>query len=67
MILLSRLDGRDVWVNEDLLLTVERTPDTLLTLTTGLRLLVREPVDEVVARIVAFRRRLHGGPARARE
>lgn len=62
MICLSRLDGREVWLNEDLLLTVEGTPDTLLTFTTGARVLVREPVDEVVDRIVAFRRRVIGEP-----
>lgn len=62
MIPLSRLDGREFWLNEDLIVTVEQTPDTLLVLTTGARVLVREPPDEVIARVVAFRRRVLGTP-----
>lgn len=66
MICLSRLDGREVWLNEDLLLAVEETPDTLLTFTSGARVLVREPVALVVERIVAFRRRVLAPEALAR-
>jgi flagellar protein FlbD len=62
MIPLSRLDGREFWLNEDLLVSVEETPDTLLVLTTGARVLVRESAEEVVAQIVAFRRRVLGLP-----
>lgn len=62
MISLTRLDGKDVVVNADHILTVERTPDTVLHLTTGMRLMVREPVDDVVERVVAYRRRIAGGP-----
>jgi len=58
MILVTRLDGREIAVNCDLVATVERTPDTMLTLTNGTRLLVREGIDEVVDRVVAFRRRI---------
>jgi len=63
MILVTRLDGREIAVNSDLVATVERTPDTLLTLTSGARILVREPLEEVVDRIVAFRRRIVDGRA----
>lgn len=62
MISLTRLDGKDLVVNADHILTVERTPDTVLHLTTGLRLMVREPVEDVVEKVVAYRRRLQGGP-----
>lgn len=58
MILVTKLDGREVAVNSDLVVTIERTPDTMLTLANGTRLLVREAVDEVVDRVVAFRRRI---------
>ena len=65
MIPLRRLDGREFWLNEDLLVTVEETPDTLLVLTTGARVLVRESAEEIVERIVAFRRRVLGTPVPA--
>jgi flagellar protein FlbD len=62
MIHLTRLDGTDVVVNADLIATIERTPDTMLALVTGARLMVREPVEEVVERVVNFRRRSQLGP-----
>lgn len=62
MIFLTRLDGREVVVNTDLVVTVERIPDTVVTLTTGDRIMVREPVEEVVERAVAFRHRVLQGP-----
>lgn len=58
MITLTRLDGRPILVNEELLLFVEKTPDTVLTFTTGLRLMVKEPVDVVADLTIAFRARI---------
>ena len=57
MIHVTRLDGSDVVVNAGHLLMVEHTPDTVLVLTNGYRLMVREPVQEIVRRVEAFRRR----------
>lgn len=62
MISLTKLDGREVVVNADHILAVEPTPDTVILLTTGLKLMVREAVDDVVDRAVAWRRRVHTGP-----
>ena len=49
-------------INTDLIVTVEKTPDTVITLTTGDRIMVRESVEEVVARAAAFRHRVSLGP-----
>lgn len=65
MIYLNRLDGTEFVLNADLIVTIEHTPDTMLTLTTGSRLVVRESVDEVVERVIAFRQRLLQGPLAA--
>jgi len=62
MIHVTRLDGTDVVVNADLISTIERTPDTMLALVTGARLMVRESVEDVVDKVVAYRRRLQLGP-----
>jgi flagellar protein FlbD len=62
MIPLVRLDGSDVVVNADLIATVEKTPDTMLTLTTGHHILVKQTVEEVVERVVDYRRKLQCGP-----
>ncbi len=64
MIQLTRLDGKELWVNSDQILTIEATPDTLLLFHGGQHLMVREPPEEVVERVVAFRRRVAAGPER---
>lgn len=56
MIILTRLDGKSVAVNEDLMVFAEQTPDTVLTMSSGQRLMVKEPLKDVVERIAAFRR-----------
>lgn len=62
MIKLTRLDGREVVINSDLVVTVEATPDTVVTLTTGDRIMVKENVEDVIERAVAFRHRVLQGP-----
>lgn len=56
MIKLTRLNGDDFVVNAELIQYVESRPDTYITLTTDDRLIVRESVEEVVKRIVAYAR-----------
>ena len=50
--------------SSDLIKAIEQSPDTVITLLNGEKLLVREPVNEIVARIVEFRRRVLSGFAR---
>lgn len=64
MIRVTRLDGKELWVNSDQILTIEATPDTVLLLHGGLHLMVREPPDDVVERALAYRRRILAGPER---
>ena len=60
MIRLTRLNRAPMVLNSDLIEHIDVTPDTVITLTTGQILRVRETADEVVERIVEFRRRVHG-------
>ena len=66
MIALTRLNNQLLVVNADLIKLVEEAPDTVITLVTGEKLVVREEVKEVVRRVIEFRRlllaRLHDGP-----
>ena len=57
MIELHRLGahGDPVWLNPDLIATIEAHPDTVLGLTTGTKVMVAESVDEVVAAVRAWR------------
>ena len=54
MIALTQLNGACVYVNSSLIETFERTPDTVITLTTGKKLIVRESPEEVIDRVVEF-------------
>lgn len=63
MIAVTRLDGTPIVVNADLLQWVEETPDTVLTLTSGERLLVRESAEEIVRRTLEYKRAIAAGPA----
>jgi flagellar protein FlbD len=56
MIRLTRLNNQGLTVNSDLIKFVEQSPDTLITLVTGEKIVVRETVEEVLARLVEFRR-----------
>ncbi len=56
MIRLTRLNNQAWTVNSDLIKFVEQSPDTLITLVTGEKIVVRESTEEVLARIIEFRR-----------
>ncbi len=61
MIHLTRLNRVPLVVNSDLIEHIEVTPDTVIALTTGQKFLVRETADEVVDRVIRFRRSLLDG------
>jgi flagellar protein FlbD len=56
MIQLTRLNNSPLIVNSDLVKFVEQSPDTVITLINGEKILVREKADEILNRIVEFRR-----------
>jgi flagellar protein FlbD len=58
VITLTRLNQSQLVVNADLIEFLEATPDTVVTLVTARKLLVRESVEEVVERIIEFRKRV---------
>lgn len=61
MIPVTRLDGSSIVVNVDLVQWVERTPDTVLSLVSGEKLVVRESPEQLVASALEFRRAVHRG------
>ena len=58
MIVLTRLKGQRFILNAELIRTVEKTPDTMITLLNGDRIIVQESMDEVVRRSVEYGRQL---------
>jgi len=60
VIVLTRLNDRTVVLNAELIKMIEATPDTLVTMVNGDTIMVRESVDDVVAKAVDYQRRVHG-------
>ena len=56
MIQLTRLNQQQLVLNSDLIEHIESTPDTVITLTTGAKFMVRESAEEIVRRVAEFRR-----------
>ena len=59
MIRLTRMQNRPFVLNSDLIETVEETPDTVITMTTGHKYLVEESAETVIHRIITFRARCY--------
>lgn len=61
MIQLTRLNNQPLMVNSDLIKCVENAPDTVLTLITGEKIIVRETAEQVLQRVIEFRRAILAG------
>ena len=57
MIKVHRLNGSEIVVNIDLIETVEATPDTIITFTTGKKLAVLETIDQFISLALEFKRK----------
>jgi flagellar protein FlbD len=64
MIELTRLNGKAMMLNSDLIKIAESSPDTMLTLINGEKLIVRETLAEVAERVLDHRARLLAAVAR---
>ena len=64
MIEVTRLNGNSMRINSDLIKIAEASPDTMLTLIHGEKLIVRESCEEIEARILDWRARLLAAMAR---
>jgi flagellar protein FlbD len=67
LILLTQLNGEQIYVNPNLIEIVESKPDTMIGLTNGKKLMVRESPEDVVRRFTEFAARVSGSFAKDRE
>ena len=58
MIALTKLNGKRFVVNAEHIRYVENTPDTMITLSTGDRVMVQESIEEVVRRAIEYGRQI---------
>ena len=59
MIRVTRLDGTQLVVNCDLIEFVEETPDTIISLSTDRKIMVKESAQEIIDQVIAFKRITH--------
>ncbi|HEY9686847.1 MAG TPA: flagellar FlbD family protein [Coleofasciculaceae cyanobacterium] len=58
MIEVTRLNGSIYFLNPDMIVTIEPTPDTVITLTNGEKLMVKETPPELIDRYINLKRRI---------
>jgi len=56
MILLTKLGGKEILINEQLMETAQETPDTVVTMNNGHSYIVSERLDEIMDKIIEFNR-----------
>jgi flagellar protein FlbD len=59
MIEVTRLDNSTMVVNEEKIQSLQSTPDTVITFTNNMKMVVREPVDEISMKILQYHRSVH--------
>ena len=63
MINLTRMNGSTYTLNSDLIEMVEETPDTVITLTSGKKLVVRESREDIIRLVEEYKRHIFIGYA----
>ncbi len=61
MIKVTRLNGKEFVINTDIIEFIESTPDTVITTTAGKKVIVKEDLDEVISRVIEFKRKIYVG------
>jgi flagellar protein FlbD len=62
MILVTRLNGSTFWISSEQIEFIESTPDTVVTLLSGKKVVIKESADDLIRRIIQYRRQLFAGP-----
>ncbi|MEK7287952.1 MAG: flagellar FlbD family protein [Elusimicrobiota bacterium] len=65
MVTLHKLNGKEIVINSELIEAVEASPDTVVTLVTGNRYIVRDSVEVVIEKILEFKRKIYEQTGRA--
>jgi flagellar protein FlbD len=58
VIQVTRFNGTRYYLNAELIQTIESTPDTVITLTDGVKVVVHETADQLIQEIIEYRRKL---------
>ncbi len=67
MIEITKMNGQKILINPDLIEMVEETPDTVITLTTGKKIIVKESRQEVTNLVLSCRKQIFSGLLASKE
>ena len=59
MIKVTLLNDRNIYINAEMIELVEETPDTIITLSTDKKIIVKEKIDEIITRVISYKRRIY--------
>mgnify|MGYP006282382655 CR=1 FL=1 len=58
LIKMTKMCGDEITVNAELIETIQATPDTVITLTTNKKILVEESVDQIVKKVIRYKKEI---------
>jgi flagellar protein FlbD len=67
LIKVIKINGEEIVINAMLIESIQATPDTVITLTTNKRILVKEQVDEVRDKVIEFYQKIYSVPGMEKE
>lgn len=59
MVKITRLNDAELIINSDLIESIESTPDTTITMTTGKRIIAKESIDDIINKIISYRQKVN--------
>jgi|BioPla2DNA2_1021312.scaffolds.fasta_scaffold01335_3 flagellar protein FlbD len=60
MIKVTRLNDSYIVINSDLIEFIEETPDTVITMTTGRKIVVKETIEEIINYVIEYKQKILG-------
>ncbi|SDB99522.1 flagellar protein FlbD [Candidatus Frackibacter sp. WG12] len=61
MIKVTKLNGAELVVNADLIEMIEANPDTVISLTSGRKIVVKEDADSIIDKVIRYKREIDEG------
>lgn len=58
MIYITKLNNQKIAINSDLIEVIEETPDTVITMTTGRKILAKESTKEIIEKVLVYKRKI---------
>jgi len=60
VILVTRFDSSTFYINAELIRSIEHTPDTVITLTSDYKIIVRDTAEQILDRIIQYQQKVRG-------